>query len=163
VQFFQISTGLGAGNLGDEVMARAFWSRLPADWRLHVELFPESVRYRGGYPAEHQYCLVTDDGLGQAARGGTPALLACGTPINEAEGLQYPMQFVAARLDEFHRAGTPVDAVGVGVDFLHSRRAQTLFHASYAPLRTWTVRTEECREALLQAPTGLGCTGLSAT
>src|SRR5689334_14745678 len=70
LRFFQISTGLGAGNVGDEVMARAFWDCLPPDWQLEVELFEESQRYRGDYPPSNAYCTVTDGGLLRAAERG---------------------------------------------------------------------------------------------
>src|SRR5436190_659127 len=83
LRFFQISTGLGAGNVGDEIMARAFWECMPPEWELEVELFEESRRYRGNYPPSNAYCSVTDGSLLRAAERGIAGLLACGTPVNE--------------------------------------------------------------------------------
>ena len=40
----------------------------------------------------------------------------------------------------FHRAGLPVDAVGVGVEPLTSDGGRALFAEAFAPIRSWTVR-----------------------
>src|SRR5688500_2847583 len=48
----QICNGLGAGNIGDELMARAFWDALPAGLRLTVDVFPNHTQQREPYP-EH--------------------------------------------------------------------------------------------------------------
>jgi len=149
LQFFQISTGLGAGNLGDEMMARAFWQHLPKDWNGEVEVFPMAEHYRGGYPQQHRYTSVHDKRYLEAAKSGITGLLACGTPVHEVEGLHFPMRFIAERLDAFHAAGTPVHAVGVGVDFLYTKQGRALFAKSFQLVQSWTVRNEACREALL--------------
>ncbi len=43
----------------------------------------------------------------------------------------------------------PVDALGVGVDAMAGRDARRIFEQAYLPIRSWTVRSEECRAALL--------------
>jgi polysaccharide pyruvyl transferase WcaK-like protein len=149
LHFFQISTGVGAGNLGDEMMARAFWQALPPGWCGEVELFPMAGRYRGSYPSRHIYTPVEAGRFREAAKRGVTGLLACGTPVHEMEGLHFPLRFIAERLDAFHSSGTPVHAVGVGVDRLYTRRGRAMFQKSFLPIRSWTVRNEACCEALL--------------
>lgn len=147
-RFFQISTGLGAGNVGDDLMAQAFWANLPADHRLDVEVYPAHVLKRELYPERNTYRLVNEsesDGWNPAS---APGLLACGTPVNETEGLAFPMQFVGERLRRFAARDIPVDAVGIGIDRLHSKRARSLFESSFLGVRSWTVRTPDCQEAL---------------
>lgn len=147
-RFFQISTGLGAGNVGDDLMAQAFWANLPAAYRLDVEVFPAHVLQRERYPDRNTYRLVSEsesDGWNPAS---VPGLLACGTPVNETEGLPFPMQFVGERLRWFAARDIPVDAVGVGIDRLHSKRARSLFESSFLGVRSWTVRTPDCQESL---------------
>jgi ADP-heptose:LPS heptosyltransferase/polysaccharide pyruvyl transferase WcaK-like protein len=144
---FQICTGLGAGNIGDELMARAFWEHLPASIALDVPLFPESVRQHAPYPAGHRYSLVDWNG-NEGGAGRLPGLLVGGTPVTEGEGLHWPMQFLAPRLTHFHRLGLPVDAIGVGVDRLETAAARALFGEAFLPVRSWTVRSRMCSEAL---------------
>jgi polysaccharide pyruvyl transferase WcaK-like protein len=42
-----------------------------------------------------------------------------------------------------------VDAVGVGVDRLQNPQALALFQEHFSPIRSWTVRSSDCRDALL--------------
>ncbi len=130
-------------------MARAFWDCLPAGSRLEIELFPSHVLNRERYPECYHYLPVTENGAAIAAAAGIPGLLACGTPVNETEGLDFPMRFIAERLRAFHRSRVTVDALGVGVDRLHSKRGRELFQDAFLPIRSWTVRTAACREALI--------------
>jgi polysaccharide pyruvyl transferase WcaK-like protein len=145
---FQISIGLGAGNIGDELMARAFWQRIPPDLCLEVPLFPESRHQREPYPPPHRYLAVEWYGNENAAAT-VPGLLVGATPVTEAEGLHWPLQFLAPRLQHFHRHGLPVDAFGVGVDRLYGAESLALFREHYSPIRSWTVRSFDCRDALL--------------
>lgn len=145
----QISIGLGAGNIGDELMARAFWDRLPPGVRLEVPLFPEAARQREPYPARHLTRLVDWEGNENSDVAGMPGLLVGATPVTEAEGLHFPMRFLARRLATFHRRGLPVHAVGVGVDALETDEGIDLFRRAFAPVRSWTVRSAPCRDALL--------------
>ena len=147
-RFFQISTGLGAGNIGDDLMAQAFWASLPADHRLDVEVFPAHVLQRERYPGRNTYRMVNESESGIWNPASVPGLLACGTPVNETEGLAFPMRFVGERLRRFAARDIPVDAVGVGIDRLHSKRARSLFESSFLGVRSWTVRTPDCQEAL---------------
>ncbi len=148
VDVFQICNGLGAGNIGDELMARAFWKMIPAPVRFHVPLFPESARQHSEYPKEHRYVAVDLEGNenGDAAM---PGLLVGDTPVTANEGIGWPMGFLAPRLAHFHRNSLPVDAVGVGVDHLERPEAIQLFHEHFLPIRSWTVRSGNCRDSLL--------------
>ncbi|MBL8241374.1 MAG: polysaccharide pyruvyl transferase family protein [Bryobacterales bacterium] len=144
----QISTGLGAGNIGDELMAGAFWNALPPAVTLRVPLFPESATCRAEYPARHRYEVVRYE-EGEAHLAHWPGLLSGGTPVAEAEGLDFPLGFMRTRLLPFHERGLPVDAAGVGVEPLHSPEAQALFQETFSGVRSWTVRSPRSRTALL--------------
>jgi ADP-heptose:LPS heptosyltransferase/polysaccharide pyruvyl transferase WcaK-like protein len=142
---FQIYNGLGAGNIGDELMARAFWDRLPGGIQLDIPLAPESAGQHDLYPAQHRYLSDQDEG-----EAPLPGLLVGDTPVTAAEGLGWPLNVLAPRLLRFHRAGYPVDALGVGVDCLDEYPdARRIFEQSFAPIRSWTVRSAGCMEALL--------------
>ena len=65
----------------------------------------------------------------------------------DAWGLEWPL--AAMREAELcHRLGKPVHAVGVGVDRLVDPEA-VQFRAAYGTIASWSVRSEECRAALL--------------
>lgn len=145
----QICNGLGAGNIGDEFMARAFWDRLPAQVHLDIEVLPHHGRQREPYPSRHRYRTVGWDGRDDGPAGPpAPGLLVGDTPVTESLGLEWPLRFLSRRLDSFHRQGLPVDAVGIGVEPLESPGARDLF-AHFLPIRSWTVRSHACRESLL--------------
>jgi polysaccharide pyruvyl transferase WcaK-like protein len=145
----QISTGLGAGNIGDELMARAFWEQLPEEVQLEVEMFPEYFQQREPYPERHRYFLTDWEGA-TTVPAGLAGLLAGGTPVADWQGLHFPLEFIARRLRRFVEAGLPVDALGVGVDRLESAAGREIFARYFLPIRSWTVRTERCRQALLE-------------
>ena len=146
-RFHLIANGLGAGNIGDELMFRAFWRHVPHSWRFDVPLFPESKRQRAPYPPEHRYLDVNFAGVEEPEAAG---LLAGTTLITEAEGVDWPLRFLARRLDRFRELGLPVDVVGGGVDRLWRRESRQLFACSFLPaVRSWTVRADADRDALL--------------
>lgn len=148
-RLFQISTGLGAGNIGDEMMARAFWNQLPPAIQMDVEIFPGYSSHRDSYPPQYRYIDIVKGGAQAAAVAGIPGLMVGGTLVTETESLDWPLRFLMERLNCFHLVGVPVDAIGIGVDRLYTRRAREIFAHSFLPIRSWTVRTERCREALL--------------
>ena len=148
IRAFQISTGLGAGNLGDDLMARAFWNQLGDDIQLEVPLYPEASRLHEPYPPRHHYLEVDAHG-NENGDTDLPGLLVGDTPVTEVESVQFPMGFLAPRLLHFHRRGLSVDAIGVGVDQIHSAEAKQLFRDAYLPIRSWTVRCKGCKDALL--------------
>ncbi|MBM3798354.1 MAG: hypothetical protein FJW31_30940, partial [Acidobacteria bacterium] len=71
----------------------------------------------------------------------------------EFKGLTYPLETVGPQISAFTRRGLPVDAIGVGVDRLYQPAARELFAKHYAGIRSWTVRSEACRESLLDLGT----------
>ncbi len=145
----QICSGLGAGNLGDELMAHAFWKALPKGYRLRVEHLGLFARHTASYPPEHEYDVVTLDARLATRAPELPGLLVGATPVSEELGLDWPLRYLAGRLGPFHERGLPVDALGVGVDLLRSPGAIELFREAFLPVRSWTVRSERCRDALL--------------
>ena len=149
IRAFQISNGLGAGNIGDDLMAWAFWDQIPREVALEVGVFPESGRLREPYPRRHRYREVDWAGNENGDARDMPGLLVGDTPVTDTEGLHWPMQFLASRLQHFHDAGQPVDAVGVGVDRRLGADARVLFQKHFLPIRSWTVRSPDCREALI--------------
>lgn len=142
----QICNGLGAGNIGDELMNRAFWDALPSTVALDVELLPNDTQ-RAPYPPPHRY-LRLDWGGNPLCDPTVPGLLVGDTPVTESLGLDWPLRFLAPRLARFHERGLPVDALGVGLEALGSADARQLFARHFAPIRSWTVRTSACAAAL---------------
>jgi polysaccharide pyruvyl transferase WcaK-like protein len=151
---FQIANGQGAGNIGDELMNRAFWRALPPDVELDVEVFPNAAQQAEPYPAPHRYHEIGWDGA-PVRSPDVPGLLVGDTPVTDTLGTGWPLEFLAPRLEAFHRAGLPVDALGVGVEDVRSDEGRALFARAFAPVRSWTVRSERCRERLV----GLGVPG----
>jgi polysaccharide pyruvyl transferase WcaK-like protein len=145
----QICNGLGAGNIGDELMARAFWDALPSGLRLIVDVFPNHTQQREPYPERHEYVALDWDGGPVTPARAMPGLLVGDTPVTESLSLDWPLRFLAPRLRAFHEAGQPVDAVGVGVEPLRSPEAREIFARDFRPIRSWTVRSVACRGALL--------------
>ncbi len=129
-------------------MARAFWNELGDDIQLEVPLYEEAGRLREPYPPRHSYLEVDAQG-NENAHADVPGLLVGDTPVTEMESVQFPMGFLAPRLLHFHRRGLSVDAVGVGVDYIHSAEARRLFNDAYLPIRSWTVRSKGCKDALI--------------
>jgi polysaccharide pyruvyl transferase WcaK-like protein len=144
----QICNGLGAGNIGDELMARAFWDALPDEARLTVDVLPNHASQREPYPARHVYVGLDWSGA-SAPVAPMPGLLVGDTPVTESLSLDWPLRFLAPRLRAFHDAGQPVDAVGIGVEPLRSAEARAIFARDLRPIRSWTVRSASCRAALL--------------
>lgn len=146
---FQIANGQGAGNIGDELMNRAFWDALPASVELEVEVFPNAALQRDPYPPPHRYLAIDWEGRPRPAPA-VPGLLVGDTPVTDTLGADWPLGFLAPRLDAFHAAGLPVDALGVGVEPLRTPEGRALFAASFLPIRSWTVRSLRCRASLVE-------------
>ena len=144
---FQICNGLGSGNIGDDLMAWAFWNRIPDDLLLDIPLLPESARQHEPYRSGHRYLLV-DWERNECAATRLPGLLVGDTPVTDAEGVQWPMAFLAPRLRHFHQHGLPVDVVGAGVEGCGCAEGRALFHDAFVPIRSWTVRSASCRDAV---------------
>lgn len=157
----QIANGQGAGNIGDELMNRAFWDALPSDVVLDVEVFPNAALQSEPYPPPHRYLTIDWEGR-PAPTPDAPGLLVGDTPVTDTLGAAWPLRFLAPRLDAFHAAGLPVDALGIGVEPLRTDEGRALFAASFLGIRSWTVRSERCRASLLElgvapARVAVGC------
>ena len=139
---FLLPIGLGAGNIGDELINRVLWRSIPEAISLAVPLFGEGPPQRAAYPDRHRYLPI-----GAMPQG--PALLVGGT-ISDAEGVHFPLQFLAPRLIRCHQRGWWVEAHGVGVDPIRTEAGRLVFQEAFLPLRKWTVRSEGCRESLLE-------------
>ncbi len=149
IRAFQIANGLGAGNIGDGLMARAFWSRIRSDVSLNVAIFPKSTGLRQPYPPWHRYIPVNLEGHEEPPEEVNLGLIVGTTLVTEREGLDWPLGFMAGRLRLFHERGIPVHVVGAGIDRLDSAEALSVFREAFLPIRSWTVRTSRCRAALL--------------
>lgn len=147
-RFFQVCNGQGAGNIGDELMNRAFWDALPDGVELESEVFPNAALQREPYPQRHSYRTIDWQGHPRPAAM-LPALLVGDTPVTETLGGEWPLGFLTPRLEAFHAAGLPVDALGVGVEPLRSDAARELFRRAFLPIRSWSVRSAHCRERLM--------------
>lgn len=152
-ELIQIFSGLGAGNIGDEMMMHGFWSRLPPDIHLHVMLHENSRAQRQPYPERFRYRLLglRPGEFELAGLTGRPGLLAGTTPVTDAEGWEWPLAYLAPRLRHFHDQGLPVDAVGIGADRLVTPEGRRLFENHFRRIRSWSVRNEQGRDALLEA------------
>jgi polysaccharide pyruvyl transferase WcaK-like protein len=146
----QIANGLGAGNIGDDLMACAFWDAVPAHLDLDVEVFPNVDLVREAYPSRFRYRRIDWTGL-PVLEPDVPGLLVGDTPVTDVLG-GWPLTFLAPRLQAFHDAGQPVDALGIGVEPLRLPESRALFSAHYSQIRSWTVRSAACRDELI----GLG-------
>jgi polysaccharide pyruvyl transferase WcaK-like protein len=145
----QMFNGLGAGNIGDEVMFIGFLNCVRPAAGSTVEVWTQDSQVVKWLPNNYSYIPWTDEQLCEAlaVTAGT-VLLVGDTPVSEDLGLGWPLQALSKRLGFCHQNNIPVHAVGVGVDLLKSPAAINIFKECYLPIRSWTVRSARCREAL---------------
>ncbi len=144
-------TGLGAGNIGDEAMFAGFLSGYSLSPGTTVEVYDARSPFVEGLPQQFTYIDQRDrESCRKAALSARRVLLACGTPVMEDWGLEWPMRFLGAELDYLVDRGCEVHALGVGVDPLASKEGVELFRKSFGRIETWTVRSAQCRRALLE-------------
>ncbi len=156
LQVCQIFSGLGGGNLGEEFIARGFWSCLPTQLRLSVEMSEEVIESRALYPTAYRYTSIAPRHIfwraWQALRDPfhpEAGIVAGTTPITEDEGPAV-ISAMARRLQWYARRKIPVDAVGIGADRLSGANTRNIFASLIHPaVRSWSVRTQECRAALI--------------
>jgi polysaccharide pyruvyl transferase WcaK-like protein len=148
VRVHQIDTGLGSGNTGDDAMFLAAHAHLPARFALTTEV--HSLGRTALWPEGVGYIDVRDEaGIAESIEAADMAMIMGDTPVMDAWGLDWPLRANARKLDRCHRLGKPVHCVGVGVDRLEDPEAIEIFHRSYLPISTWSVRSEPCRQALI--------------
>jgi len=149
---FLINSGLGAGNIGDELTMRGLWSQLPPDFKLHVGVFENYRLQREPYPDRFTYHPHVPGTVENAWATRAPGLLAGSGLIFDRPGAQWPLGFLAPRLQHFHDHGLPVDAVGVTVEPIASPENRRLFETYLRPVRSWSV----CDQPSAAILTGLG-------
>lgn len=137
----QIGAGLGAGDVGDELLCRGFWDALPASARLDVDLGGDAVPSE---PYDERHVYRTAD----SSRPHLPGLLVGTSARAETMGVDAFLCSLARRLDAFHDAGQSVDAVGVGFERPQSPEAQEAFRRSFLPIRSWSVVSPHARDVL---------------
>jgi polysaccharide pyruvyl transferase WcaK-like protein len=144
-------TGLGAGNIGDEAMFAGLLSGYSLCPETTVEVYDALSPVVESLPQQLTYLDQRDrESCRKAALCARGVILAGGTPVTEDLGLEWPMRFLCAELDFLVDRGCAVHALGVGVDPLCSKEAVELFRKSFGRIETWTVRSEQCRQALLE-------------
>jgi tRNA (mo5U34)-methyltransferase len=142
----QIAGGLGAGDVGDELLCRGFWDALPPGACLEVEWLPGGpAPAPGSHDPRHLYVPAAVEG---ASRPALPGLLVGTSPRAETMGSDAFLRFLAPRLDAFHDAGQPVDALGVGFESPGSSDAREAFRRSFLPIRSWSVVSSRSRDVL---------------
>ncbi len=148
IRVHQLDTGLAAGNTGDDAMFAAAIRRLPAGLDLATEV--HSLARVKTLPQGVRYLHVKDHAaLDASIRESQIAMIMGGTPIMDEWGLEWPLLANAGKLELCHSLGKPVHAVGVGVDRLRTE-GERIFRKFYAPILSWSVRSEQCRQALLE-------------
>lgn len=148
-----IFNGLGAGNIGDEMMFHGFAREFPAGIDLRVFVHENSARQRQPYPERFEYQAISLPPASFELDGSPlcPGLLVGTTLITDVEGAGWPLGFLAPRLRHFAAHGLPVDATGIGADFLVTGEGRQLFQQHFRSIRSWTVRNDVSRDALLDA------------
>lgn len=142
--------GLGSGNIGDEAMFVAFADRYGLPSGTTVEVSDPSHPIIKTLPDRYTYTDWRDnDRNNQSAKASRAGLLVGNTPVMCEWGLDWPMRALSARLSFFHSEGIPVHAVGVGVDDVRDPEAREIFRSAFLPIASWTVRSPQCRSALL--------------
>jgi polysaccharide pyruvyl transferase WcaK-like protein/SAM-dependent methyltransferase len=142
--------GLGAGNIGDEAMFAGFLNTIYPRIDMTIEVFDKNAPVVETLPPEHSYMSHNDSkACLKAALDSEVVLIVGNTPVMEDWGLEWPMLFHARHIDELKRYGKTIYALGVGVDFLHSKEGRKIFSNSHFLIDGWTVRSDSCREALV--------------
>src|SRR5262245_33602611 len=149
-QTHQMFSGLGAGNIGDELMLLGFWNGLQPAPGSTIEIWRGDSPVLQWLPQSYRYPSWTDDTACEAmARAAGTGLLVGATAVADYLGLDWPIRAFSKRLFFCHAQGLPVHALGVGVDHVSSPEAQHIFAAAFQPMQPWTVRGERSRQALL--------------
>lgn len=77
------------------------------------------------------------------------ALVAGDTPVMEDWGLAWPLTALATTVPLAAKANVPLHVVGIGADPLRSAEGRELFRTAFSEARSFTVRDERSRAALL--------------
>ncbi len=149
IRAHQLDTGLGSGNTGDDAMFLAAQARLEPEFELSTEV--HSLERTAVLPQQVRYLSVEDSGaIEDSIRQADLVFLIGDTPVMDQWGLAWPLQANAGKLRLCHELGKPVHALGVGVDRLQDPEALQIFQESYFPIASWSVRSTNCKQALLE-------------
>ncbi len=147
----QMFNGLAAGNIGDEVMYVGFLNLLRPAIGSTVEIWDSDTCVEGWLPGCQRYIPWTQDDLCEALALQCKSVFIVGdTPVTEDLGVDWPLRALSKRLGFCHKNKIPVHAIGVGVSPLTTPEAIRIFKDSYLPIQTWSVRSEDCKKALLE-------------
>ena len=148
IRVHQLDTGLGSGNIGDDAMFLAAHACLTPEFELSTEV--HSLERAQVLPQGVRYLSVGDSGaIEESIRKADVAFLMGDTPVMDQWGLEWPLIANSRKLEVCHQLGKAVHAVGVGVDRLENPEGLRLFQDYYSAIASWSVRSENCRRALL--------------
>jgi polysaccharide pyruvyl transferase WcaK-like protein len=130
-------------------MFLAAQARLEPEFELSTEV--HSLERTAVLPQQVRYLSVEDSGaIEDSIRQADLVFLIGDTPVMDQWGLAWPLQANAGKLRLCHELGKPVHALGVGVDRLQDPEALQIFQESYFPIASWSVRSTNCKQALLE-------------
>ena len=146
----QMFNGFGAGNIGDELMMLGFLKLIQPCEGSAIEVWNESSLAIPWFPEKYYYLSWLDDRKCEQHVLSSQAVLLVGdTPVTELVGLDWPLRALKKRLSYCHNAGIQVHAIGVGADQLKNPDAIKIFQEAFLPIVSWTVRSANCRRALM--------------
>ena len=149
IRVHQLDTGLGSGNTGDDAMFLAAQARLGPEIKLSTEV--HSLKRTEVLPQGVRYLSVKDsEAIEESIREADLVFLIGDTPVMDQWGLAWPLQANAGKLRLCHELGKTVHALGVGVDRLKDPEGLRIFQDAYLPIASWSVRSEHCKQALLE-------------
>ena len=149
IRVHQLDTGLGSGNTGDDAMFLAAQAHLRPEFALSTEV--HSLRRTEVLPQGVLYLSVEDsEAIAKSIREADLVFLIGDTPVMDQWGLAWPLQANAEKLLLCHELGKTVHALGVGVDLLQDPEGLRIFQEAYLPISSWSVRSEHCKQALLE-------------
>ena len=93
---FQIATGPGAGNIGEDLAMQGFWRQIPEDFRLHAGGLDNYRRQRDPYPARFTYHVQSPGPIENARVRDIPGTFA--GSIFERPGSGWPLAFIASSI-----------------------------------------------------------------
>ncbi|MEI8131418.1 MAG: polysaccharide pyruvyl transferase family protein [Leptolinea sp.] len=151
IRTHQMFTGLGAGNIGDELMMLGFLKLIQPREGSAMEVWNENSPAIPWFTEKYHYPSWLDDSkCEQYVLSSRAVLLVGGTPVSHLVGLDWPLRALKKRLLFCHDNRIPVHAVGIGVDHLNDTDAIKIFHEAFLQIKSWSVRSANCRHALME-------------
>jgi ADP-heptose:LPS heptosyltransferase/polysaccharide pyruvyl transferase WcaK-like protein len=149
IRTHQMFSGLGAGNIGDELMMLGFLNLIQPGDGSAIEIWHESSPDIPWFPRKYAFIPWLKDHLCERSVLASQAvLLVGGTSVAETSGVEWPLGAMKKRLMFCHENSIPVHVVGIGVDHLTNPDAIKIFQDAFLPIKSWSVRSINCRNAL---------------